>query len=51
MRWLMIYFRQVFCNHDWHVEEGFVDVGFKVGEKVYMRCKKCGHHHSHWKYV
>lgn len=55
MRWFVHYFRSLFCNHEWHVEELYNttydewgDV-YKKGYKVYMRCKKCGYHQRHWK--
>lgn len=54
MRWLANYLRQVFCKHDWHIEEIDCEYrnewgGYKEGEKVYMRCKKCGYNQNHWK--
>lgn len=49
MRWIVNYFRQVFCKHDFHFEEGLVrrldewgDIRY-VGMSVYKRCKKCGY--------
>jgi len=47
------YIRQMFCKHDFLIEEGHVksDGFLKSGTKVYMRCKKCGWHTKHWKYV
>ena len=55
MRTLIEYIRQIFCKHDYLIEEKIVEYedsfgGYKKGYKVYMRCKKCGYHHSHWKY-
>ena len=54
MRTIVDYFRQVFCKHDWLIEEGKVskktDFETKDGWMVYMRCKKCGYHKSHWKF-
>jgi hypothetical protein len=56
MRHLVNYFRQVFCKHDWHIEEeyvkenSFTSLNEKAGVKVYMRCKKCGYHKNHWKF-
>lgn len=56
MRAIVNYFRQVFCKHDFLVEETFCktlnndgDV-IKQGDKVYMRCTKCGYHTNHWKF-
>ena len=51
MRFIVNYIRQVFCKHDWLIEEKFTDSNLKRGTKVYMRCKKCGYHQKHWKYV
>lgn len=51
MRTIVNYFRQVFCKHDWLIEEGRVDSYMRIGAKVYMRCKKCGYHQSHWKFI
>lgn len=51
MKWLINYFRQAFCKHDFHIEEKFVNTAFKDGTKVYMRCKICGHNSNHWKYL
>lgn len=42
MSWLINYIRQIFCKHDWHIEEKRVnDSDFEGGgvTKVYMRCK------------
>jgi len=49
------YFRQVLCKHEWHTEDITAEhheFGFllRKGPKVYVRCKKCGHHSSHWKF-
>lgn len=46
------YIRQIFCKHDFTIEEGYVDGGgiLKSGTVVYMRCKKCGWHTKHWKF-
>jgi len=52
MRYLINYLRQAFCKHDfeYHEKEGVTD--YKgVGTKVYMRCKKCGYHQNHWKFL
>jgi hypothetical protein len=51
---LMFYLRQVFCKHDFVVEElkteqthikklGWVDT------RVFMKCDKCGFSHWYWK--
>lgn len=54
MRRLIEYIRQMFCEHDYLIEEKITQIDglyySKKGEKVYMRCKKCGYYHSHWKY-
>lgn len=55
MKWLINYFRECFCSHDYEIEEQYctssTDFGVsKQGEKVYLRCKKCGYHKNHWKY-
>lgn len=57
MRTLINYLRQIFCNHEWIVEEipkyivkGEFGETIRLGPKIYMRCKKCGYHKSHWKY-
>ena len=53
MRFFIHYIRQCFCKHDFLIEEGRVSSdGFsKQGIKVYMRCRKCGYHTKHWKFV
>lgn len=56
MRWLINYFRECFCKHDWHIEELQANLRNFLGDKasgtrVYMRCNKCGYHKSHWKEV
>jgi len=52
MRSLVNYIRQVFCNHDWLIEEGKVnDDAMGHGTKIYMRCKWCGYHKKHWKFI
>jgi hypothetical protein len=56
MRTIVNYFRQVFCKHDFLVEESHVinhdQDGYitRQGTKVYMRCTKCGYHTNHWKF-
>ena len=52
MRWIVNYFRQVFCKHDFEYDEvwmtkgdGFGGIGYR-GEVVYKRCKKCGYESS-----
>jgi len=55
MRWLVNYIRQIFCKHEWLIEEKYCklygDFGLeKDGQKVYMRCNKCSYHRKHWKY-
>jgi hypothetical protein len=56
MRFLFNYFRQAFCKHDWLVDEKIAEITSDFGDekkgiKVYMRCKKCGYHTSHWKFL
>lgn len=55
MRFLINYFRQVFCKHEWIVEEKYVKKeglwSTKNSERVYMRCKKCGYVTRHWKFI
>lgn len=51
MRWIVNYFRQTFCNHKWLIEEATVGHFDGTGTKVYMRCKKCGYHKKHWKFI
>lgn len=51
MRAIINYIRQVFCKHDFVVEEQYTDFEVKSGTRVYMRCKKCGYHTSHWKFI
>lgn len=55
MRRLVNYIRQIFCKHDWITDEGYTqsELGSmdRSGMKVYMRCKKCGYHQNHWKYL
>lgn len=56
MRFLANYIRQVFCNHLYEVEEVYAthydDDGriIQQGDRVYMRCKKCGYYSKHWKH-
>ena len=52
MRTIVNYIRQIFCKHDWITEENYVRDDMRGdGTKIYMRCKKCGYHTKHWKYV
>jgi hypothetical protein len=55
MRRIVNYFRQTFCKHDWIIEEKIIKLeGLlydKNSERVYMRCKKCGYHQKHWKFI
>ena len=56
MIWLMNYFRQVFCKHEYTYDETEVTVttsgyGKKQGLKISMLCKKCGYHRNTWKYI
>ena len=54
MRWLADYIRQVFCKHDFEVNEYSYTVdgtfSYRQGVKVLLRCKKCGYHKKYWKY-
>jgi len=48
---LVDYIRQIFCKHDYHVETYYCidkELGLS-GDKVYMRCNKCGYNKNHWK--
>ena len=49
MKWIINYFRECFCVHDWLVEEIYTRTYSTKGTKVYMRCKKCGYNKRHWK--
>ena len=64
MKRLIQYFKNLFHDHDWHIEEvykketllhpniGMAMLGYvtkREGTKVYMRCKKCGEVRKHWK--
>lgn len=51
MRRLVNYIRQIFCKHDFYVEDGYAEKITRKGYRVYMRCKKCGYHNSHWKFL
>lgn len=53
MRRFANYIRQAFCKHEWVFSEFFFEweTEFRTrnGDKVYMRCNKCGYHQIHWK--
>jgi predicted Zn-ribbon and HTH transcriptional regulator len=52
MRTIVNYIRQIFCKHDWITEEKHVRDDMRGdGMKIYMRCKKCGYHTKHWKFI
>ena len=51
MRTLVNYIRQMFCKHEWHIEEKFCNGQTRIDYKVYMRCKKCAYHKKHWKFL
>lgn len=51
MRTLVNYIRQMFCKHDWQIEESFCKSGYHSDYRVYMRCKKCSYHKKHWKFL
>jgi hypothetical protein len=52
MRTIVIYIRQIFCKHDFEIEDKFVETDYgRQGNKRYLFCKKCGHHTNHWKHV
>lgn len=51
MRWLVNYFRQVFCKHEFKKEESFVDTEVRKGIKISLYCPKCGYHKSFWKFL
>lgn len=54
MRRLVNYLRQMLCQHDWGIHEGYHnttdsrDHVIAVRGYAYMRCKKCGYHQMHW---
>jgi len=55
MRTIILYFRQVFCKHEFEREERFVEVNddfgyHKQGIKESIYCTKCGFHKKFWKY-
>jgi hypothetical protein len=51
MKYIVNYIRQLFCKHDWLTEESKVDHECGTATRVYMRCKKCGYHQKHWKFI
>jgi len=55
MKWLINYFKECFCNHDFNYEEKYYVeksdfCGSREGDKVSVTCKKCGYHKSYWKF-
>lgn len=56
IRWLINYWRQCKCQHDFLIETFELTGAIsetergKINELVYMRCKKCGYHTKHLKY-
>jgi hypothetical protein len=54
MRWLINYFREMFCKHDFVYAEEFSsrksEFGNRNGVRVSATCKKCGYHKSYWKF-
>ena len=52
MRTIVNYIRQIFCKHDFEIEDTFVTTDYgRQGKKRYLYCKKCGYHTKHWKHV
>jgi rubredoxin len=52
MRTIIWYLRSMFCKHEFSIEEGYLDSGIcGQGTRIYMRCKKCGFHMKHWKFI
>ncbi|OWK34662.1 hypothetical protein [Fimbriiglobus ruber] len=50
MRWLVNYFRQCFCKHEFEREEGYCKGNFQSGVRISLLCTKCGYHRSFWKF-
>lgn len=54
MKEIVNYFRELFCRHDYIIDEKPCKetnkYGVATGIKVSMICKKCGYHKSFWKY-
>ena len=55
MRWLVNYFRQAFCRHEWEYAEIWKKLhdGYRViheGMYVSVTCENCGYHKSYWKF-
>ena len=51
MRTIANYIRQIFCKHDFEMEDKFVETYGQQGMKRYLYCKKCGYHSNHWKHL
>lgn len=54
MKWIINYFRECFCKHDWLIDEFEANAStmFGVeasGTRISMICKKCGYHKGYWK--
>lgn len=55
MRYIIWWFRSLFCNHNWKFEESDYekhenDFLVRAGTIVSATCKKCGWHRSYWKF-
>lgn len=57
MRAIVVWFRQIFCNHEWAFEEhrcvernAYTSAIEREGIKVSKTCKKCSYHKSYWKF-
>ncbi len=55
MRWLINYFRQVFCKHEFEFEESYYTKYMdgeisRQGTKLFTLCRKCGYHKTRWKF-
>ena len=60
MRWLIDYFRSLFCKHNWKWEEARYNEWasnyyerYKTRDnelRVSATCLTCGYHKSYWKY-
>lgn len=50
MRWLVFYFRSLFCDHVWDYSQMDMTSFLRDGPMVSATCDKCGWHRSYWKY-
>lgn len=52
MRWIIYYFRQCFCKHDWDYSEVTWVQGTNAGRTIVSAtCNKCGWHRSYPKFA